>query len=156
GAAILTTTYGSPDREAVLPQFAGAAQNANAGNGVVFAAIIARIMLLSEARFQFQRTSDKNLFGDPRLRVLEPPWPDGTSAELIARMEQDVSLPGNAYIWDAGDRLVRWRPEWVTIISQVTHGLQGPYREVVGYHHEPPKDAQPAYGPPQDVPAAEI
>src|SRR5215831_5887412 len=137
GAAILTTTYGSPDREAVLPQFAGAAQNANAQNGVVFAAILARIMLLSQVQFKFQRLSDKSLFGDPRLRVLERPWPDGTAGELVARMEQDVSLTGNAYIWDAGDQLVRWRPEWVTIVSQVTRGPSGPYREVVGYHYEP-------------------
>ena len=48
---------------------------------------------------------------DPRLRVLEEPWPGGTSGELLARMEQDVSWAGNAYIWDAGDRLVRWRPD---------------------------------------------
>src|SRR5262245_53308122 len=126
GAAVLTTTYGAPDKEQVLPQFAGAAQQANASNGVVFAAILARIMLLSEARFQFQRTSDKNLFGDPRLRVLERPWPDGSSGELIARKEQDASIAGNAYTWDAGDQLVRWRPEWVTIISEVVRGPRGP------------------------------
>jgi phage portal protein BeeE len=156
GAAVLTSTYGAPDREQILPQFAASAQNANAGNGVVFAAVTVRVLLLAECRFQFQRTRDKNLFGDPRLQVLERPWPDGTAAELIARMEQDVSLAGNAFIWDAGDRLVRWRPEWVTIVSEITRGPAGPYRQVTGYHYEPPKNEQPAYGEPQDATAAEV
>jgi len=156
GAAVLTSTYGAPDREQVLPQFAAAAQNANANNGVAFAAILARIMLLSQVEFKFQRLRDKSLFGDQRLQMLDRPWPGGTAAELVARMEQDVSLAGNAFIWDAGDQLVRWRPEWVTIVSAITPGPRGPYREVVGYHYEPPKNEQPAYGEPQDAPAAEV
>src|SRR5215472_6352013 len=139
GAAVLTSTYGAPDREQVLPQFAAAAQNANASNGVAFAAILARIMLLSQVEFKFQRLRDKSLFGDQRLQMLDRPWPGG-----------------NAFIWDAGDQLVRWRPEWVTIVSQITRGPRGPYREVVGYHYEPPKNEQPAYGEPQDAAAAEV
>jgi phage portal protein BeeE len=100
--------------------------------------------------------SDKKLFGDQRLQKLERPWPDGTSGELLARMELDASVGGNAYIWDAGDQLVRWRPDWVTIISEITYGPRGPYRRKVGFHFEPPKNAQASYGPPQTVDADEV
>ncbi len=157
GAATLTTTYGSPDKEAILPQLAGAAQQSYTGNTVVFAAILARICLFSEATFQFRRARDKNLFGDQRLAVLQRPWPDGTEGELLARAEQDASLAGNFYLWDAGDRLVRWRPDWVTIISAIMEAPRGGwYRQVTGYHYEPPKTEQPAYGEPQTVPAREV
>jgi len=156
GAAVFTSSYGSPDREAILPGIGQASQQAFGNNGVVFAAIIQRMLLLAEAELQFQRLSDKSLFGDQRLQRLERPWPDGTSGELLARMEQDVSWAGNAYIWDAGDQLVRWRPDWVTIISRITRGPNGPYRVITGYHYEPPQQAQPAYGPPQDATPEEV
>lgn len=142
GASILTTTYGSPDREAILPQVTAWAQNANAADAVVFAAEVARMMLLSEAQFQFQAADDKHLFGDTRLGILERPWPKGTSGELIARCEQDAGVVGNSYTWapPGEDRLIRLRPDWTTIISemvQVPGG--GTYRNLVGYWWEPPK-----------------
>jgi hypothetical protein len=54
GAAVLTTSYASPDREPVLPQLAAYAQQANASSAIVFAAILARLSLFCEARFQYQ------------------------------------------------------------------------------------------------------
>ena len=57
-------------------------------------------------------------------------------------MEQDRFLAGNAYIWDAPgeDRLVRLRPDWTTIVSEVVHvGGGGRYRRKLGYWWEPPK-----------------
>lgn len=142
GAAVLTTTYGSPDREAILPQVTAWAQNANAADAVVFAAIVARMMLLSEAQFQFQRANDRGLFGDTRLAILERPWPKGTGGELIARCEQDASVAGNSYTWapPGEDRLVRLRPDWTTIISElVPVPGGGVYRKLIGYWQEPPK-----------------
>ncbi len=157
GAAVLTTTYGSPDKEAILPGVASAAHQAYGTNGVVFSAILARMSLFSECRFCFQRVADKKLFTDARLGVLQEPWPDGTEGELLVRAEQDVSLAGNFYLWNAGDRLVRWRPEWTTIISEITAAPGGGhYRRVIGYDHAPPKDAEPEYGEPQFAPAAEV
>jgi phage portal protein BeeE len=142
GAAVLTQTYGSPDKEAILPQFSAWAQQANASNSIVFSAIYARMMLLAEATFKFQRNEDRGLFGNTSLTILETPWPGGTSGELIARNEQDASLAGNAYTWSAPgeNRLVRLRPDWTTIISelvQVPGG--GQYRSKIGYWVEPPK-----------------
>src|SRR6266571_5627655 len=157
GAATLTTTYGSPDKEAILPQLASAAQSAYGGNTVVFAAILARICLFSEASFQFRRARDKNLFGDQRLGKLQVPWPDGTEGELLARAEQDVSLAGNFFLWDAGDRLVRWRPDWVTIISRIVAAPRGGhYRQVIGYDYSPPRQLEPEYGEPQFALAREV
>ncbi|HEY5986603.1 MAG TPA: hypothetical protein VIV12_09535, partial [Streptosporangiaceae bacterium] len=159
GAAVLTTTYGSPDREAIVPGLAAATQQAYGSNGVVFAAILARMALFSEARFSWQRVTDKKLFTDQRLGVLQQPWGEdgGTEGELLVRAEQDVSLAGNFFLWDAGDRLVRWRPEWVTIISRIVAAPNnGWYRRPVGYHFEPPAHLQGTYGDPQTVPASEV
>jgi phage portal protein BeeE len=141
GAAVLTTSYGSPDREQILPQFVSMAQQAYGGNSVVFSAILARIMLFSEVTFQFRSVIDKKLIGNTDLGKLETPWPNGTTGELLARMEQDNSLAGNAYVWDAGEQLVRLRPDWVTIVSElVTDAIGREYRRPIGYWWEPPRN----------------
>jgi hypothetical protein len=143
GAAVLTTSYGSPDREAILPQAASWAKDSYRSSSVVFSAILARMMLFSEATFQLQAKDDKHLFGLPSLSLLEEPFGDGTSSgELLVRMELDVSFAGNSYTWGepGGDRLVRLRPDWTTIVSelvQVPGG--GSYRRKIGYWVEPPK-----------------
>ena len=145
-ASVLTTTYGSSDAEAILPQLAGYTRSAYRDNGIVFGAILARLSLFSEATFAFQDRSDGHLFGanesDGRrstaLRKLENPWPNGTTGELLARMIQDADLAGNAYVWDAGPQLVRLRPDQVTIVSKETSTGDGrSYREVIGYWWDP-------------------
>src|SRR5258707_3139896 len=144
GAAVLTTSYGSQDREAVLPQLAAFAQQSYGTSSIVFAAILVRMALFSEARFQFQAKDDKHLFGNETLAKLEEPFgPGTTTGELLVRMEQDASLAGQAYIWDppGEDRLVRLRPDWVTIISEVVSVPEGgQYRRKIGFWHEPPKN----------------
>jgi len=143
GAAVFTTSYAGPDREPVLPQLAAYAQTANASNAVIFAAALARMALFAEARFQYQALDDHHLFGNTSLVKLEEPFgPNTTTGDLLARMEQDQFLAGNAYIWDAPgeDRLIRLRPDWVTIVSErVPVGGGGWYRRPVGYFFEPPK-----------------
>jgi HK97 family phage portal protein len=141
-ASILTTTYGAPGAEPILPMLMANATMAYEANAVVFGAILARLMLFSEAEFKFRRLRDKSLFGtnDPdALRVLEYPWPNGTTGELLARMIQDVDLAGNAYVWNAGDQLVRLRPDWVVIVSELVEApVGGYYRKVIGYAYDPP------------------
>ena len=143
GAAVLTTTYGSPDREAILPQWSVWAQNAHGSSSIVFAALYVRMSLFAEATFQYQAKDDRHLFGNTTLEKLEVPFGTGsTSQQLLARMEQDVSLAGNSYTWDAPgeDRLVRLRPDWTTIVSELTAvGGGGQYRRKVGYWWEPPR-----------------
>jgi Phage portal protein len=99
--------------------FEGYVQAAYRSNGVIFACMLARLLLFSEARFQFRRLRSGrpgNLFGSEALRPLETPWPNATTGDLLARMEQDSSLAGNFYCarWRGGLR--RMRPDWVTII----------------------------------------
>ena len=74
--------------------FAAQVRDAYQSNGPVFSCILARMMLFSEARFQFQSTVDKHLFGNTDLRILEKPWPNATTGELLARMEQDCQPVG--------------------------------------------------------------
>jgi phage portal protein BeeE len=140
-AGVLTTTYGMPDRERILPSFTSLTGAAYASNGVVFSVILARLMLFSEATLKWRSLADKHLFGSDELGRLESPWPNGTTGELFARMEQDVSLAGNAFIRDAGDQLERLRPDRVTIVSEVVADAFGrDYRRVVGFAHDPVDD----------------
>lgn len=103
---------------------ATAVREAYKRNGPVWACILARGLVFSEARFMWQRYSDEgrptDLFESPELAVLEKPWPRGTTGELTMRMEQDASLAGNSWWTLRGSgpdrRLERLRPEWTKLI----------------------------------------
>lgn len=112
---MMSQTYAAKDTESIQPTFASYASDGYCANGVVFTVILARLQLFAEASFKWRNLADKRLFGNPDLRILEQPWPNGTTGELLARMEQDVSLSGNAFIRRAGDRLQRLRPDLVDI-----------------------------------------
>jgi len=160
GAAVMMTSYGSPDAEKILPQLAAGSNDANGSNPVVFSAMSARIALFSEARLQLQSMTDMRLFGNQSLHLLEHPWPDATTGDLLARMEQDAGLAGNAYVWAPPGEglLVRWRPDWVTIISRIVEAQAGDgwYRQKIGFHFEPPAQAQAQHGPPMFAPLEEV
>lgn len=132
-SAAFVTTYGSPNSERMVTSFQSYARDGYAGNGIVFGIIGVRMDILSGIRFQWRDRSSKKMFGSSSLGPLESPWPNGTTSELIARMEQDASLAGNAYVRTAGQRLERLRPDWVTIISTQVSGV----REVIGYNYRP-------------------
>lgn len=154
-------TYGTPNAEVSLTRFQELAQNAYGGGGftgnsVIFALIDRRASLFSEATFKFRDLATKRLFGTADLAKLEHPWPGGDTGDLLTRMEQDVSLAGNAFIRDTGDGLERLRPDWVTIVSEVT-GIAGDtfgqVRRVVGYFYDPVNDTdrEPDYYPVAEV-----
>src|SRR5690606_11676835 len=122
-------------------------------NGPIFALTLARMQVFSQARFQwarYERGEETDLFGSPELAVLERPWPGGTTADLLARMELDVTAAGNAYIRRirrvqrgrvVSDRLVRLRPDWVTIVLGSTEDADHPAEaadvELLGYAYTP-------------------
>lgn len=117
-------------------------------NGVVFACMAARQYLFSEVRFQYRRFQNgrpTELFGDSSLALLENPWPNGTTGELLARMEQDVSMAGNFYATVRSQRgrpvIKRMRPDWVTIVmgSQSDPNVDGDDldAELIGYSYQP-------------------
>lgn len=115
----LQTTMGQNDEEPIPADFVGLARNAYLANGPIFSLILTRMMLFSEARFLFQRMRNgrpTEMFSSKALRLLERPWPNGTTGELLARAEQDVSLGGNFYVVRDGNRLRRLRPDRVVIV----------------------------------------
>jgi HK97 family phage portal protein len=119
-----------------LTDFRSYVEGAYHGNGAVFSLILARMLFLSEARFKYRRFSDKGLFGGPSLLPLERPWPGGTTGELIARMEQDASLAGNAYVYmDPAGMLQRLRPDRVRI--------QSDGQQVTGYWYTVDEGGEP-------------
>lgn len=108
------------NREEIGADFRGYIEGAYKSNGVVFACCITRQLVFSEARFQFrERQSGRpgNLFGSRDLQILERPWVNGTTGDLLSRMIQDVDLAGNFYgARRRNNRVKRLRPDWVTII----------------------------------------
>lgn len=110
--------------------------------GVVFACLMARQLLLSETTFKFRNLSTRQTFGNDALRPLEQPWENGTTGELLNRLEQDVSLSGNAFVLKRDGRLWRLNPGCVSILLESKldpsdPGFQYDAR-VVGYLHKPP------------------
>lgn len=135
------------------------AQDIYKANGVVFSCTVARARVYSQARFQFQRMEKGRpgeLFGLPNtgLALLERPWANGTTGELLASMEIDSSIGGNAYLTivdsegrigrshDARDPdrfISRMRPDWVTLVIDAKSG--NPYNvdaRVVALIYAPP------------------
>ena len=164
--------YGPPNAETPLLDFQTLAANAygatgyvnstfgasgSGGNAIVFALIDRRMSVFTEAKFKFRSLTDKHLYGTPALSVLENPWPDATTGDLLARMEQDASLGGNAYIRRTGldeHPLERLRPDWVTIVSKlVPDGLGGAVRQCIGFWYDPLADGdrQPEFYPVDEV-----
>jgi phage portal protein BeeE len=138
----------SGNEERLETSFESYVQQAYKSNGIVFACIQARQLPFSEALFRRQAMDDGvpgALSYDSGLDLLERPWPNGTTGELLSRMEQDASLAGNSYwtIVGTGDdaRLRRLRPDWVTIITGVRGDRNGsPYdidADVIGYVYAP-------------------
>jgi phage portal protein BeeE len=145
GAAVVMAYGPDPKREPAAAGMVMQAQQAHQTNGVVFACVLARMMLLSEATFKFRTKTDKSLYGNESLRILEYPWPNGTAGDLWARMEQDVSTAGNSFIWQAEtDLLVRLPPGEVIIVSEEVVGSSGnTYRNVLGYDWDPSRSNPP-------------
>ncbi len=88
-------------------------------NGVVFACMLARFMLFSQARFQFQRIkagTPGDFFGNPSLGILEHPWAGGTTGDLLTKMITHADLAGNAYVARRKGMLKVMRPDWVSIV----------------------------------------
>jgi phage portal protein BeeE len=90
------------------------------GNGIVFSIMRDRMALFSQARFKYQSLQNESLFGKPSLDILEHPWANATTGDLLARAISDVDLAGNHYATRrrtrTSDRIVRMRPDWVTMV----------------------------------------
>jgi len=134
--------------------FEGYVQALYKTNGIIFACMLARMLLFSEARFQFRRRVNGrpgDLFGTPALDVLEHPWQNATTGDLLIRAIQDADLAGNFYAYRGPavgpngrkirPAIRRMRPDWVTIVvgSQQDSNTPGWEldAEVAGYVYQP-------------------
>lgn len=133
------------NREEIRGDFTGFVQSAYKANGIVFACMAARALHFSEARFIFrQRVQGRagKLFGTGDLALLETPWPNGTTSDLLSWMIQDADLAGNSYIVNRGSYLARLRPDWVSILlasrTDRPDWVPGdPDTEIVAYAYKP-------------------
>lgn len=129
----------SSDVEEIENSFVSYVQRLYKSNGVVYATCLARQLLFSEARFQFQEMiggRPGNLFASPELSILESPWPNGTTGELLRRMDQDATTAGNFYVAREGRRLRRLRPDWVSIVLTAPPD-EAVESDVAGYLYRP-------------------
>ena len=120
------------------------------GNSLIAACVMRRKQVFSQARFKWLYLSGQ-MHGSPELALLEQPWPNGTSGELLGLMEIDGSFAGNAFLTKVDDdghigrgavgptrRIVRMRPDWTTIVIDAPSG--NPYAldaKVVAYSYQP-------------------
>lgn len=124
--------------------YGGLVAYAYAANPIVFACMSRRAQLFTEARFQWRQVRagrPGDMFGTKDLAILETPWTNGTTGDLLGHMIQDVDLAGNAFIARTGDTLVRLRPDWVSIVMGSDQDADTlPWdldAEVLGYVYQP-------------------
>jgi phage portal protein BeeE len=148
GPAVNTTMAGQK-AEQIGNNFEGYARTGLMSNAVVFAVSMARLRLFTEARFQWQRLNGGvpgDLFGTNDLAILETPWVNGTTGQLLAGMEQHATLAGNSFTARRGDQLRRMRPDWTGIVLGSPSGdPEDLDAEPVGYIYWP---GGPAKNPP--------
>jgi hypothetical protein len=111
-----------PNEEGPASGYLDAIANGLTANGVVFGCERVRTSLFSEARFQFRMFNNGkpgDLWGNPSLGILEEPWPNGTTGDLLIRMLLDADMGGSAFVARRHvrpDRLMRMRPDWVSMV----------------------------------------
>lgn len=134
GLVQLVETLGRDPVEPIGADFKSFVQRGYQDNGIIYACITARLTLFAQGRLELRNKRDGETRDlPPRLgSLLDEPWPNGSQSELLARIEQDTSLAGNYYLYQADPR--RWqrlRPDWVDIV------LDPKGQELVGYlYHE--------------------
>jgi hypothetical protein len=150
---VLQTTLGQLDQERIAQTTAWAAMT----HGPVFALILARQQVFSQIRFawtHFQGSQPGDLFGTRELKVLERPWPGGTTSDLLGRIEWDVSTAGNAFIRRKAAGLFRLFPQWVIIVlgsqEEVANPAMAADTTVAGYLWMPPS-GKPLFFTPEQV-----
>lgn len=136
--------------EQVENNFPGFISAAYKGNSAIFALECVRFLLFSEARFQWRQLRQGkpgDLFGTAELSLLEKPWENATTGDLLSKILLYADFAGNGYAVRRQGRtgpVIRLpRPDWMTIII----GSQDPAAdiediwdidaELVGYQYHP-------------------
>jgi len=131
-------------------------------NPVVAAAIHARMLVFSEARFRWQPFVDGrpgDMFGNQELEVVESPWLHANTGDLLSRMLVDADLYGNSY-WvrrrnvRGGDELVRLDPVRTLVLTGDVDDVSSgrPYgKRLVGYAVIDDQNEELAFFPAEEV-----
>lgn len=152
------TLYG--DREEIPGTFDGYVSGAYKSNGIVFACELIRMMVFSEARLMYRKLISGRpgeLHHTSSLNVLHRPGPGLTTGDMLTRAILDADLAGNHFAVRSGSRVVRLRPDWVSIMlgSDRTDmdAVDDPEAEVIAYFYHPKgnKYADPIIYLPEDV-----
>jgi phage portal protein BeeE len=109
-----------------------------------FAAQMVRALVISQARFAFRNRpstrTPRRIFGTSELSILERPWPNATTGELLALMEWHAGLTGNAFVVRQPSRLRVLRPDWTAVVygseqdpDDAATALDG---EIIGYVYQ--------------------
>lgn len=162
GARIALSGSGlTPGSEGTADDFEAVVQELYKGNGLVFQLIMARKRVFSQIRFQFREfntsstsgTRPGKLFGTSDLAILETPWPNGSTGQLLGHAEVHSSLAGNFYgtmadaegrigraAWNSPTRFIaKMRPDWVTLLIDAPSGnLWNVDARVIGLAFHPP------------------
>jgi len=101
------------------PGYPGLVAWAYQNNPVVYACEQVRVQLFAEATFEWRNRRTGATFGNSDLGLLETPWPNGTTGDLLAGMLLDADLGGDAFVVRLNGGLSRLRPDWVTVITDI-------------------------------------
>lgn len=127
--------------ERIDQTFEGYTQGIYKTNSTVFACMLARRAVFTEARFLFRSFNNGRpgkLFGSQALAPIERPYIGGVTADLLARMLDDADLAGNWFGYRDLNEIVRLRPDWVDIILEprMLRGGQVGYRKYGYLYYE--------------------
>jgi len=110
-----------------------------------FAAQMVRALVLSQVRFTFRNppwdpVSPRKTFGTQALGLLERPWKNGTTGDLVGLMEWHAGLAGNSFVLRQPTRLRVLRPDFVAAVygselepDSPDHAIDG---ELLGYVYQ--------------------
>ena len=131
--------------------FGAYVRGAYKSHGPIFACCMARMTVFTEIRFVWQKIAAEggrpgDLTRTDELRILERPWRNGNTSDLLARAIQDVDMCGNHYVIAEGvgdnRRLRRLRPDWVDIVLTESPD-QAVESDVAGYVYRPGGTSDP-------------
>jgi hypothetical protein len=128
------------------------------GNAVLFSTVMARMRVFGQARFAWLKYVDGRpgeLHTTDDLGLFARPWTNGTTGEMLGRMEQDSTLAGNSFQvrCDRAGRLgrsatadglfmARLRPDRVKIVIDAPSGdVNGPDARIVAFGYTSPTRA---------------
>ena len=137
-ASVLQFTYQGSGKEQIGSTFQSYAGDGYMTNGPVFAAMRVRARLFAQAEFRYRHVDTQKFApSSADLDILAAPWPNGQTADLLSRCLLDADLAGNSFTARIGNQLVRLRPDWVTIVSELVESNGHEWRNVVGYLYAP-------------------